>query len=204
VTNRAWTPYITGELVDDGHLIIADGYRAKNAELGEQGLPFARAGNIDQGFEFDDADLLADENLDRAGYKVSEPGDVVFTSKGTVGRFAFVRAETARFVYSPQLCFWRVRNKDLIHPHFLYFWMHGREFLDQLEALKAQTDMADYVSLRDQKEMDITLPPLSEQQAVVAMLAPFDDRITLNRQMNRTLARTLELLIPETVQPPDT
>lgn len=198
-----WQQYITGDLVEDGHLIIADGYRAKNSELGDSGLPFARAGNIDQGFQFDDADLLADDNVPRARYKVCEPGDVVFTSKGTVGRFAFVRPTTPRFVYSPQLCFWRVKNADLIDPQFLFFWMHGREFLDQLEALKAQTDMADYVSLRDQKEMEIRLPPRAQQTEIVRLLGPLEDRIALNREMNRTLGRTLELLIPQLLTPPD-
>lgn len=204
MTRQPWAPFVTGELVDDGHLVIADGYRAKNSELGDEGLPFARAGNIDQGFQFQDADLLAAENLGRAGYKISEAGDVVFTSKGTVGRFAYVRLDTPKFVYSPQLCFWRVKNTDVILPRFLFFWMHGREFLDQLEALKAQTDMADYVSLRDQKEMTITLPSLDVQARIVGELAPLDDRIVLNREMNRTLDRALELLIPEALTVPDT
>ena len=30
------------DLVDDGVLVINDGYRAKNAELGSEGLPFVR------------------------------------------------------------------------------------------------------------------------------------------------------------------
>lgn len=202
-TEPPWTPYITGELVEDGHLIIADGYRAKNVELGEGGLPFARAGNIDQGFQFDDADHLRTEQLPRAGYKISEPGDVVFTSKGSVGRFAFVREQTQRFVYSPQLCFWRVINKEQIEPQFLFFWMHGREFLDQLEALKAQTDMADYVSLRDQRAMEIALPPKAVQQHIVGTLGPLEDRIALNREMNRTLHGALDLLIPRLLAVPD-
>jgi type I restriction enzyme S subunit len=63
-----------------------------------------------------------------AGSKVSEAGDVVFTSKGTVGRFAFVRDDTPRFVYSPQLCFWRSLDRQVIEPRFLYYWMFGREF----------------------------------------------------------------------------
>ena len=38
---------------------------------------------------------------------------MVFTSKGTVGRFAFVKDDTPRFVYSPQLCYWRSLNADI-------------------------------------------------------------------------------------------
>lgn len=158
------------ELIAAGLLEIGDGYRAKNDELGDSGLPFARAGNINGGFDFTGADRFPVANLDRVGNKVSRFVDVVFTSKGTVGRFAFVDAKTERFVYSPQLCFWRSLAPKSIDPQFLYYWMHSPECLDQLSYLKSQTDMADYVSLRDQREMTISLPDPALQNAVVGVL----------------------------------
>lgn len=189
-----WLQSITGDLCDSGVLAIGDGYRAKNDELSTTGLPFARAGNINDGFHFQDCDCFPEQNLKRVGNKISRPGDVVFTSKGTVGRFAFVREDTRRFVYSPQLCFWRSLNHELIHPRFLYYWMQGEEFGDQADSLKCQTDMADYVSLRDQRSMKITLPPLNEQTAIAEVLGIIDDKIELNRQMNRTLEETARAL----------
>src|SRR5690242_9798192 len=109
-------PTQVAELIERGVLVINDGYRAKNSELSSRGLPFARGGNIDGGFHFDGADRFPEENLDRVGEKVSRPGDAVFTSKGTVGRFGYVAADTPRFVYSPQLCFWRSLDHDVIDP----------------------------------------------------------------------------------------
>ena len=168
-------------------LKYGDGYRAKNDELATSGLPFARAGNIKDGFQFADADRFPEENLQRIGNKVSKSGDVVFTSKGTVGRFAFVREDTPRFVYSPQLCFWRSRDHELIDPRFLFYWMSGREFFVQFKGVAGQTDMAEYVSLRDQRSMQLTLPPLPEQRAIAHILGTLDDKIELNRRMNETL-----------------
>ncbi|MEZ5326475.1 MAG: restriction endonuclease subunit S [Verrucomicrobiales bacterium] len=175
------------DLIEAGHLLINDGYRAKNSELSPVGIPFARAGNINNGFHFEDADRVPDETLTRVGIKRSEPGDVVFTSKGTVGRFAFVREGTETFVYSPQLCFWRSRNRDLIDPGWLYYWMHGREFFDQYRGVAGQTDMAEYVSLRDQRKMHITIPPLPIQKCIAHILGTLDDKIELNRRTNATL-----------------
>jgi type I restriction enzyme S subunit len=179
--------YRTADLIARRVLAIGDGYRAKNLELGSVGLPFARAGNIDDGFDFDGADRFPEEELARVGEKVSRPGDVVFTSKGTVGRFAFVRDDTPRFVYSPQLCYWRSLDADAIDPRFLFYWLQGEEFWAQASAVMSQTDMADYVSLTDQRRMRITLPRISRQRAVGSVLGVLDDKIELNRQMNRTL-----------------
>ena len=184
---RGWKAWTVRELMESGSLEIGDGYRAKNSELSKSGLPFARAGNIRNGFQFDGADRFPTENLDRVKNKASLPGDVVFTSKGTVGRFAFVRKDTPRFVYSPQLCFWRSLDTKLIDPRFLFFWMAGREFFEQFKEVSGQTDMAEFVSLRDQRNMRITLPPVGEQRAIAHVLGALDDKIELNRRMNATL-----------------
>ncbi len=182
-----WKRRQVAELITEGKLFIGDGYRAKNEELATSGLPFARAGNIDGGFRFQDADHFPEQNLPRVGNKVSQPGDVVFTSKGTVGRFAFVRKDTPRFVYSPQLCFWRSLRPQSVHSRFLFYWMFSREFFLQYKAVAGQTDMAEYVSLTDQRRMHITLPSPGQQRAIAHILGTLDDKIDLNRRMNETL-----------------
>ncbi|MCC7111054.1 MAG: restriction endonuclease subunit S [Deltaproteobacteria bacterium] len=173
--------------MEDGVLTVGDGYRAKNDELGPAGLPFARAGNIDAGFNFVGADCLRTERIELAGEKVSRVGDVVFTSKGTVGRFAFVAPATPKFVYSPQLCFWRSLRPSELDPAYLFVWMRGGGFGRQVDAVKGQTDMADYVSLRDQRAMVVDLPPIGEQRRIARIIGALDDKIELNRRMNETL-----------------
>ena len=182
-----WKCHDVADLIAKSQLVIGDGYRAKNDELGKVGLPFALAGNINNGFQFADADRFPVQNLGQIGNKVSQSGDVVFTSKGTVGRFAFVKPDTHNFVYSPQLCFWRSLNPDFIDPRFLYYWMLGPEFYVQFKGVSGQTDMAEYVSLTDQRRMRITIPKPAEQRAIAHILGTLDDKIELNRKMNETL-----------------
>lgn len=194
VPSESWASRSTRDLIAEGKLSIGDGYRAKNSELSTSGLPFARAGNIDDGFHFDNADRFPEADLRKVGEKVSQPGDVVFTSKGTVGRFAFVRPTTHRFVYSPQLCFWRSQDPETIDARWLYYWMLGGEFTHQMSCVKCQTDMADYVSLTDQRRMEITLPPTPFQRAIAGVLGALDDKIEQNRRTVQALERLARVI----------
>jgi type I restriction enzyme S subunit len=188
-SHEGWRLCATRDLIAGGKLSIGDGYRAKNSELSSSGLPFARAGNVAGGFHFEGADRFLEVDLAKVGDKVSQPGDVVFTSKGTVGRLAYVEATTPRFVYAPQLCYWRTLDRDVIDARWLYFWMRGREFREQVSAVKGQTDMADYVSLGDQRRMGVTLPPIEVQRAIAGVLGALDEKIAQNQRTARALER---------------
>ena len=175
------------DLIASEKLWIGDGYRAKNSELGCTGIPFARAGDINDGFHFKSGDHLPECDAWKAGNKLSEVGDVVFTSKGTVGRFGYVTESIQRFVYSPQLCFWRSLDRSAIDPRFLFYWVQGKEFYQQYKSVSQKTDMAEYVSLSDQRSMEITLPFSGQQKAIAHILGTLDDKIELNRKTNETL-----------------
>lgn len=187
----------TQSLIDLGLLVIGDGYRAKRSELRPTGLPFARAGNIDGGFQFKDCEYMGADGIRAAGDKVSRPLDSVFTSKGTVGRLALVSKSTPIFVYAPQLCFWRAIDASRLNPFVLHQWMHSEEFCEQVDITKGQTDMADYVSLTDQRRMRITLPSSKRQAELGRHLERLYSTIDQNTTQIGTLAALRDALLPQ-------
>jgi type I restriction enzyme, S subunit len=114
---EGWVVRSTEGLIADGSLEIGDGYRAKNAEFGKEGLPFVRIRNLTEDLDFKDVDVLPFDALPRLHGKVSEPGDSVISTKGTVGRVIHVTDLTPRFVYSPQLSYWRLRDDTIALPY---------------------------------------------------------------------------------------
>lgn len=113
--------------------------------------------------------------------KVSRPGDVVVTTKGTVGRVARMPPDAAEFVYSPQVCFFRCLD-DTVDSRWLYYWFRGPEFTRQAAAVQSQTDMAAYINLADMRAIGVTLPPTAEQCGVAASLGSLDDKVESNRR----------------------
>lgn len=178
-----------GDLVQGGSLAIGDGYRAKNEELGGRGPVFLRAAYLqDTGFILDQPDRFLDLNIQNFGAKVSQLDDVVITTKGnSTGRVGRIRAEQSGAVYSPHLSYWRSNSPDIIDQRFLYYWSQSIEFLAQLRGMAHGTDMAPYLSLRDQLQLRITLPNIQLQKAIGEILGALDDKIELNRRMNETL-----------------
>lgn len=176
-----------GDLAKDGLLDLGDGYRTKRAEHGKPGLPILRVAEVLDGkivpkFE----DYVSDTFRAAMGAKISQPGDIVLTTKGTVGRVAIMPSDGVDFVYSPQLCYFRVRAQCPLHPRYLYYWFKGGSFWRQALYRKSQTDMADYINLADIRSLEVEIPPMTVQQAITAVLGALDDKIAVNERIAAT------------------
>jgi len=66
-----------------------------------------------------------------------------------------------------------------------------------LDAVKTHGSMAaDYVSMTDQRDFRLTFPRIREQKAIAAVLGALDDKIELNRRMNRVTSTKFSVLTP--------
>ncbi|MFD7241056.1 restriction endonuclease subunit S [Streptomyces massasporeus] len=186
------------QLMADGQLEFGDGYRTKRAEHGQPGLPILRVAEVADGeIRPSFADYVRDEFRPAMGRKISQAGDVVLTTKGTVGRVALMAADAAEFVYSPQVCYFRVKPDAQLSNIYLFHWMRGPEFWRQAAGMKGQTDMADYLSLGDIKSLRITLPSRAVLAEFDRKCAPLHARSAASRAENRTLADLRDTLLPQ-------
>ena len=175
-----------GDLAGEGKLTINDGYRTSKPELGPQGVPILRVaevldGRIEPAFK----DFIRDEYRGKFANKTSRAGDIVVTTKGTVGRVAYIQEDHPEFVYSPQVCYFRVLDPGSIDSRWLYHWFRGSGFQSQALSVRGQTDMADYINLTDMRSMSITLPPIDRQRSVAEVLAALDQQVAVNDQINK-------------------
>ena len=184
-----WPLVRMGELVDSGLLLISDGYRARNEELGNEGTPFVRGGDIGNGWiETGTIDHVRPEFSTRIDRKLSKAGDVAFITKGTVGRAGLIRAGQPTVVFAPQIAYWRSLDALRLDQVFLYYLIISPDFRNSLDAVKTHGSMvADYVSISQQYDFRLPLPPAQTQRAIASVLGALDDKIDLNRRVNDTL-----------------
>ena len=114
-----------------------------------------------------------------------QPGDTLFTNTGTIGRIAIAGEDprTYKTTFQKSVAILKAR-RDLIEPDFLYYLLHFENA--RLSELAAGTTQKNLL-LKDIRTFEVTIPPLPEQRAVAQILRTLDDKIELNRRMNRTL-----------------
>jgi len=184
-----WREVRLGDLVDERVLVISDGYRVRNEELGPEGIPFVRGGDIGDGWiNTSTVDHIRPELAHRVRAKLAGPGDVAFITKGTVGRAGRLRAGQPQVVFAPQVAYWRVVNRDVLDPVFVFYLIRSHAFQAALDGVKTHGAMvADYVSISQQQEFRLRIPSIDSQRAIAHILGTLDDKIELNWRINETL-----------------
>jgi type I restriction enzyme S subunit len=183
------------ELISEELIEIGAG-RPRTVSLNGHDLPILRVadvldGRIESAFHAH----ASNQELKSGGPKVSRPGDIVLTTKGTVGRVALMPVHGPVFAYSPQLCYFRPAPNGQLRSRFLYYWFKSAEFWIQANALKGQTDMADFLSLGDVQSMRIGLPSRDRQDAIVDVLGALDDKIAANQRIISTAAALVDEML---------
>lgn len=177
-----------GSLASDGVLDFGDGYRTKRSEHGTPGYRILRVADVGEGtLTADGPDFVSLDYKDRINSKLSQPGDVLLTTKGTVGRVAIVPEGIDPLVYSPQLCYFRVRQPNQLNARFLSYWFRSRDFLRQASHRANNTDMAAYINLADIRSLQLWLPNIKEQRAIAEVLGALDDKIDANIRLMETV-----------------
>lgn len=154
------------------------------------GVPFLRSTNI-RPYRIDRTDIRYIGADFHRRLKKSElrPGDVVVVRTGAPGTAAVVppslpEANCADLVI--------IRPSNRIDGRFLVYLLNSvshRHVQAQLVGAVQQ-----HFNIGSARKLPLPLPPIAEQSAIADVLGGLDDKIELNREMNRTLEETAQAL----------
>ena len=139
----------------------------RSSEFGDDGVLFVTAKDIGAGVV--SWNKCARLNFDRAGQLTkgwAQGGDVLLTHNATVGRVARTETGAGRFLLGTSVTYYRL-NAQILSPHFFYHLLCSPLWQMQLEEVMAQTTR-NQVSIQKQALFHIVVPPLAEQQRIVA------------------------------------
>lgn len=185
---KHWVRKSIFDLQSEGIILVEDGNhgndRPRKDEFVEDAnaISFIRAADIKNGcVDFSSASKINEVAFNRIRKGKALPGDIIITHKGTVGTLAFVPPHyEMRYVCSPQTTFYRSLNEDILDRDFLYLFMRSSYFLNQFNMFAGETDMAPYVSLTNQRKINISFPPINEQKKIKKIIKLMDEKIYEN------------------------
>ena len=196
---EGWSYVRFGKAID-----IIDGDRGVNYPKQEEFYPegdclFLNAGNVTtKGFDFSSCAYITKEKdaILRKG-KVQH-GDVLLTTRGTVGNVAFYN-ETMTFsemrINSGMVI---LRNLGVVSPEYIYTSLR-HEYLQKLMTMYASGSAQPQLPIKDMKRMKIIKPDTKTMERFTEMSADIYNQISLLIMKNQTLAKQRDMLLPRLI-----
>lgn len=111
--------------------------------------------------------------------------DVLFTIAGTIGRSVMVGPQDLPANTNQAVAIVRP-DKSKIDPRFLFYVLRDEQRIRGAQSRVVQSVQANF-SLGELKSVEVPIPSLKEQRRIAHILGTLDDKIELNRRMNKTL-----------------
>ena len=171
---------------------IIDGDRGKNYpkqdEFTDDGYClFLNAKNVtEDGFNFDTKMFISEERDNLLKKGKLQKGDVILTTRGTVGNVAFyskhVPFDNIR-INSGMLI---LRSKHELDSEFLYWTLKSNYFQKQIYSFQSGTAQPQ-LPISSLNHMEFYLPPFDIQKKIVKILSQIDEKIRLTQEINKNL-----------------
>jgi type I restriction enzyme S subunit len=123
---------------------------------------------------------ITERGLSESSTTILSKGDIIISARGTVG----VVAQLDRPMAFNQSCYGIRGKQRTTETNFIYYAL--RYAVARMQQI-AHGAVFNTITRDTFKIIKTNLPPLSEQQAIGCILGALDDKIELNRKMNRTL-----------------
>ena len=161
-----WKTVKLGELYK-----VGSSKRVLKADWKEDGVPFYRGREITTlsaaGFVNNEL-FITEEHYQQLSEKSGVPtaGDIMITAIGTIGN-TYIVEPNHKFYFKDASVLWLKRETE-VSSEYIQYWLKTDGFYSQLD--KGNGATVDTLTIKKLASVEITLPPLAEQQRIVAKL----------------------------------
>jgi type I restriction enzyme S subunit len=174
-----WKKY---KLIDVINLIGGGTPKTTVKEYWDGDIPWLSVVDFNNGQKrvYDTEKKITELGLKNSSTKILKTGQLIISARGTVG----VLSVLGRDMSFNQSCYGLDAKSEYTINDFLYYLVEYN--IKQIKS-NSYGSVFDTITTSTFQNIDITLPPLPEQQAIAEILSSLDDKIELNLQTNKTL-----------------
>ncbi|MCW0047686.1 restriction endonuclease subunit S [Brevundimonas sp. BT-123] len=186
-----------GELIGQGVLErISDGNHGEihptKDEFVPQGVPFVMASDLRDGrVDQEGCRFISEARARSLRVGFARDGDVLLSHKGTIGRVAILSTGRPYVMLTPQVTYYRVKDRTTLLPQYLYYALRGRKFQEQLREIAGLGSTRAYIGITRQLDLLLTIPSIGEQERLATIFDQVDREVQL---LERALTGKLALL----------
>lgn len=187
-----------GEIPEDWSLkcvselpfIIGDGNYSskypKTNELLDSGVPFISGKDLSDGrIRSDGLRYISSEQHSKLLKGHIKERDVLLVTRADVGVVGYVTKEFTGANINAQLVFLRADN-EIINSEYLYYLLSTPRYKHLINTFSSGSAQSQ-LPIKALNKVPLIYPEINEQQQIVSILSSLDDKIELNRRMNKTL-----------------
>lgn len=121
-----------------------------------------------------------------------DPGDLIVSCSGTLGRISEIPIDAKPGIINQALL--RIRLLDhLISKKFFLYYFRSAFFQKRIFEQSQGTAMNNLIGIKDFKEIELLIPPLSEQQAIVSKIEELLSDLENGKQQLQTAKQQLKV-----------
>lgn len=172
------------------------------------GYPIINVKNLYDGrfVSINDLDELKPNTLPNPAIVSVQKNDILFARSSVkasgAGQVAMVNQYRPNTIFSGFIIRFRITENELVDPNYLNYLLRSPEYRELLTRIASGTTITN-LSQDTLSRLPIRLPPLPEQRAIAGILGALDDKIELNRRMNRTLEAIARAVFREMMKDED-
>lgn len=133
-------------------------------------------------------------------------GDILMSCSGTIGKTTIVPADAPVGIINQALL--KITTSNVLNVHFLKLYMQSNLFHEQLMETVDGAAIKNVASVKILKNITINLPPIAEQESIVAKLdtafAEIDEAIKLTVEKEAALKSLKKSILSSKLMPEDT
>ncbi len=152
----------------------------KNFKLNDTGannyyVTVRELGGIDIIFQ-EKTDMVTDDAIKLINNRSNlEKNDILFSGTGTIGRTALIQENPTNWNIKEGVYAIKPNPKKVLSK-FLLFLFHSQKIIEQIDDKKVGSPVAS-IPMNELKKIILPIPPLEEQERIVAILDKFDSLV---------------------------